>query len=294
VSVACASSSTSGRGGHAIWDPGAEVADDGGGQRAVARAPARTILTALGLESSSVVALQRAYALAHVFSARLCVIHAIPAVAPPLVECEEVTRRAVIRWAGRNAKVILRERDVLVDLGAPGPAIAAAAGALKADLVVVGEGTNAGSNPAAEHLASSLHHALLVARSPNAGRELVAATDLRDASFTVVRTATRLAAALDAHVTLVHNLGPEPSSAAKRAGVRRRMRTLERLAQISERVHRAHVGVLEPTANTIARVARERSADIALVGVRPGHGETLRAVLALASCSVLAVPLPRI
>jgi len=262
----------------------------------------RAILAVADRDAPGVVALQRAYVLSQIFDARLFVVHALPNGAQPLVEHEDAVRSAVVEWAAATAKVALAPQDVEVDVGHPARAVERAARAVGAELIVVGaphtldEDGSAGSedrlaNTIAD-LAGSLSRGLLVAHPPRTRCELVAATDLRDARFPVVKTAAQLADALSARVTVVHNLeqdGPVLSLALET--VAGRLQVLERLASELDGVRGGHVSTTRTTAEAIADVARSRDADIAVVGIRRGHGRTLLSLLGRTRCSVLAIPL---
>ena len=141
-------------------------------------------------------------------------------------------------------------------------------------------------------LAGQLSQALLVAGDPNAGQSLVAATDLLDCRFRVVHTASKLAAALGSRVTLIHNLEiDEAGRVPSDNGFVGRMRELEWLTQTVTHVEGARVSRMRSTPEAIVRMAQERNADMAIVGMRPGRGRTLRSVLDIANCSILAIPL---
>ena len=250
---------------------------------------------ATSLDESSVVALQRGYILSQIFGARLHLAHVLRNSTTPLIEVEEDVQDAVVRWAAARAKVVLPSRSVHVDVGDPAVALERAAKLSGADLVIVGAPTSEGSASALASLASSLSRAsaLLVAHPPRTSSELVAATDLRDAKFPVVKVAAQLADALAARVTVVHNLENDgPVLALALEHVADRLQELERLAMELERVRGGRVATTRTTAEAIADVARTRDADIAVVGVRRGHGRTLLSLLEQATCSVLAIPLP--
>ena len=254
----------------------------------------RAILVAASLDESGVVALRRAQILSQVFAARLHVVHVLSSSMPPLVADEEVVRREIVQWAAA-ADVIVPGRSVHVDIGDPTAAIQRTAKLLGTELVVVGAPATEDSAATVLSLASGLANAsaLLVAYPPRTSGELVAATDLRDAQFPVVHIAAQLADALAARVTVVHNLENDgPVLALALENIAGRLQELERLANDLDRIRGGRVSTTRTTAEAIAEVARTRDADIAVVGVRRGHGRTLLSLLGRATCSVLAIPLP--
>ena len=267
---------------------------NGGGKTADRRVllRRRVILVAALLDESGVVALRRAHALSQTFGAQLHLVHVLANATRPLVVDEESARDDVVRWAADEAGVVLAGRVVHVDIGDPARVIHHQAKTLGAELIVVGA-------PAAEtntlgSLASSLSRttALLVAHPPRTSCELVAATDLRDGQFPVVKVAAHLADALAARVTVVHNLENDgPVVALALENIAGRLQELERLANELDRVRGGRVSTTRTTAEAIADVASSCDADIAVVGIRPGHGRTLLSLLARATCSVLAIPL---
>ena len=255
----------------------------------------RALLVATSLDEGGGVALRRAHVLSEVFSARLHVVH-VPPSSAQLVVHERAAQDEVLRWAAEEAGIVLARHTIEIDIGDPATAIARAAKRTDAQLVVVGAPSAGAADAIATvgSLAGRLppSSGLLVAHPPRTAGELVAATDLRDAQFPVVKTAAHLADALAARVTVVHNLESEgPVLALALENIADRLQELERLANELDRVHAGRVSTTRTTAEAIADVARSRDADIAVVGVRRGHGRTLLSLLGTATCSVLAIPL---
>ncbi len=254
----------------------------------------RAILVATSLDDSGAVALRRAQVLSEIFGAQLHVVHVLPNATRPIVVDEEVARREVVRWAADQASIVLAGRFVHVDIGDPARAIHEKARSLGAELIVVGAPAPGDATDPLVSLASSLSRttALLVAHPPRTTCELVAATDLRDGQFPVVKVAAYLADALAARVTVVHNLENDgPVVALALENIAGRLQELERLANELDRVRGGRVSTTRTTAEAITDVASSRDADIADVGIRPGHGRTLLSLLGRATCSVLAIPL---
>lgn len=254
----------------------------------------RAILVGTSLDDRGVVALRRGRDLAQIFGARLHVVHVLSSSTPPLVVHEDEAREVVVRWAAVQAGVDLPGRCVHVDIGDPTTAIREAVNESGAELIIVGAPETEDSAGTVASLASSLPQpsALLVAHPPRTSCELVAATDLRDAQFPVVKIAAQLADALAARVTVVHNLENDgPVLALALENIAGRLQELERLAGALDRIRGGRVSTTRTTAEAIADVAQTRDADIAVVGIRRGHGSTLLSLLERATCSVLAIPL---
>jgi nucleotide-binding universal stress UspA family protein len=251
----------------------------------------RAILVATALHEASVPALRRGVVLAEIFDARLHVLHVVSRISPALQERSEVTRDAVRRWAEADAQIVLPDDAVLVGAGDPADAITGAAEEVHADLVVIGRPGRDGAT--LDGLCRSPTRSILIAdRQRNRG-ELVAATDMLDPKFPIVHSAARLARALEAHVTVVHNVeAGGPAEGVRLGTILTRVHSLERLACELASVRGAKVGATRATSDAIADVALARDADIVVVGVRTGHGRTLDDLLRMTlGRSVLAVPI---
>ncbi len=251
----------------------------------------RDILVATALDETSVPALKRGHALAEVFGARLHVMHVLSRVAPALEGRADIARAAVREWAEREAKVVLSDDAIFVATGDPAMLLAIAAEDTSADLLVIGRAVRDGSTM--HRLTRTITRPLLVADRPRTRTELVAATDMVDPRFPIIHSAARLARALAAHVTVVHNVeGSGPTIGVRLDTVLERVDALERLSRELAAVRAANVGSSKPTPEAIAEIASSRDADMIVVGVREGHGSTLSALLdRTRGHSVLAVPL---
>ncbi len=247
----------------------------------------REILTVVSTDDASIDALRRALALSEVFSARLHVVVPLRLGSRPLVQREEEVRRDVVRWAAAKAKVVLSKQQVRVGLG--DRAIDLAAAETNAELLVVGSG-DANLAAASIDTARALSRSLLVAAPPRTSHEVIAATDLTELTCPVVTTASRFAGALSARVTIVHTI-EDSLQATERERLPSRIRRLETLARQLAGVRAGYFSVSKTAAEAIADVAKNRDADIAVVGLRRGHGRTLSSLLERAVCSVLAIPL---
>jgi nucleotide-binding universal stress UspA family protein len=263
-------------------------------------------------DTASIVALQRAHLLSEILDARLQVLHQLPNATPPLLANEDELRARIVRWAATKVKVALAPANVRVDLGEAARVIDRAAAEVGAELIVVGapETTSApevtttprragasrriAARSIIAGLAGSLSKRfLLVAHPPRTRGELVAATDLRDVRCPVVDAAARLAESVAARVTVVHNLERSgPAFALALENVEGRLRMLERIAHELDGVRGGHVSTSRTTADAIIDVARSRDADITVVGIRRGGGQTFLSLLDHTPCSILVVPLP--
>jgi nucleotide-binding universal stress UspA family protein len=252
----------------------------------------RSVLAVIAFDESSVVALERAFALARLYDARLDVVHIVPYREGPLVEHEDAICRRVRRWATLRGNVVLDKRSIFVRLGDRVEAVDKVARSTGAQIIVVG--ASHWSAGAIARLVTAAPRGVLVAHPPRTRNQMIAATDLTDTRFPVIHTAAKLAEGLSARVTVVHNIeqkGQGPVVALDLDTVAHRLGTLERLARQLERVEGGHVASSQTTVEAILHVAQTRDADIAVVGIRPGRGRTLLAFLEQATCSVLAVPL---
>lgn len=149
---------------------------------------------------------------------------------------------------------------------------------------------------------------VLVARAPTSHETIVAATDLEDPSYPVIRAAVALAAGLETPIVALHNAVPgrvSLASAAARASDRDSVtsggegrRQLERAAAWPELFAEAVVANDPSPVEAILREARARDADLVVVGSRPRSwlsrvfGSSVASdVVNLARRSVLVAPL---
>jgi nucleotide-binding universal stress UspA family protein len=216
------------------------------------------------------------------------------------------------RLTGRNAE----EFQVISESGSEVAVAIRIAEELAADLVVISDTALKHSESWFGDIASRIirytHCSVLLTRPEQGGHCVVAATDFSDPAFPAVEAAALEAQLRHFHLVLIHSLGelrvatpipPEPASMG--------MITGEEFKAITHRAHEQLVHVLktigdigEPIvsddlpADAIVRLAKERRADLVVVGTlgRSGIprlvlGSTAEAVVDSAPCSVLVVRL---
>jgi nucleotide-binding universal stress UspA family protein len=168
---------------------------------------------------------------------------------------------------------------------------------LNASVIVVAPGAGP-IDSAIESIAISTGISVLVGRwSEQHDSIVVAATDLEDPRFPVLRAAAELSRALGASLVPVHNISP--LSARLRGSVSRP----EAFARAAAELHLGQAGVVSEdsdAARAILREARAREADLVIVGLRPRSWLQGLRRPSVASCvlrdarrSVLLTPLPR-
>ena len=122
------------------------------------------------------------------------------------------------------------------------------------------------------------------------------ASDLLDPRLPVVTVATRLARSISARVTVVHKVEPTgPAVSLELARGELIEGTLDSLVDALRPTPLRTVFVRDasPPAVVVGSLARQRHADLTVVGVRPGRGTTVTGLLAAdLGGSILALPLP--
>jgi len=201
------------------------------------------------------------------------------------------------------------QQRVVVRRGALIDEVSAHAAELGAELIVVApHGGRFGA--LVEVLARTSGLPVWVAREARSDDTIVAATDLEDATYPVVRAATRLADRLRTSVVAVHNLRPRASHPRGPGGVLPSVDTVaeitkdktERLSQLARQLRTKTDCVMrhdDSTADAILGEARRRDADAVMVGTREqawfkrlsGGGVAAR-VVQQARRSVIVTPLP--
>jgi len=148
---------------------------------------------------------------------------------------------------------------------------------------------------------------VLVSRTPCNVQTIVAATDLRDSEYPVLRFAGELGQRLNSDIVAVHNLDPQPmcghAGESDAADVLRgepgRAAGLERLRRASDYLVAPVQAVVRDDADPVDAIldeARARGAHLVVIGQRPGRrrdrsGVTAR-VVDFAQRSVLVIPIP--
>ena len=230
--------------------------------------------------------LQRAFALSRVLDADLHVLRVLPETAhvhPLFPQCHIMD---AVRSVERTLKAMRTTQEwvseVLGDAEVAGCRVevrngafleqaAANAAEIGADLIVVPprEGR---FGAMVTTLVRVSHVPVLVARAATSDEAIIAATNLEDAEYPVLRKAADLAAHLDARLVAVHNMTPASfglRSAVTRPGEDAAETRRRRLARATKRLSvdtEAVMARLEDPVDAILREARDRDADMVVVG----------------------------
>lgn len=228
------------------------------------------VLAATDLDPASTVATRRAWELSRSLGARFSLAHALPRASSFPTAHTLVTTRSVIGWAAEHCNLALEPKHVRVRVGRPEQVLAAVAEEEQACLVVIGR------SPSPELFLDLARSVPVLAATPSRrSHEMLVATDLCDPELPVVRRAESFAAACGHHLTVFHR--PEPAIS---------------LSTTLAAAPRLRVGRLRSAPAAIAAMAEERNADVVAVGLRRGHGSTLRALMDIGlDRSVLAIPI---
>lgn len=268
------------------------------------RKPVLVVGSSLGLASAT--ATRRAAALARILGARMVVVHAVDGPTPssriqttatpdPKPRLRRLTR-AVGEWCSVVLGHRVPEADVVVRPGRVVNVLAGVAKERKAILLVVGsESPDArrASFGLADRLVASTRKPVLVARPPTTSNRIVAATDLVDDTYPVLRRAASLGTRFEAPVTFVSNVPHDER--AEPTGIDERRSLLEALARSMGGVDALLLG-RRATAQAILEVAREQDADLVVVGMRdglarPDERTTVETIVTEARRSVFVVPI---
>jgi len=257
--------------------------------------PARTsrpLLFALPDSGLPTASLRRALALACTLEAKLHVLRVVfgrwpLSPASPQVDLLTITRSAeYVTQSDRRLREWLTEvspagwlsDDVCTRSGDFVSHTAARALQIDASLIVVPPDERHAGEVAVK-LACAAQRPVLVARSATFEESIVAATDLKDLAYPVLRTAASLSRRLDAPVIALHNLSPlmqipsrkrgsavAPDAGRSRAQAREHLeRALRRLSSQTSAVVADEVDPVD----AILREAQARNADMIAVGTRP-------------------------
>lgn len=249
----------------------------------------------------------RARSLARRIGAQMHLMHVVPGA--PLwgfhpSEHSLRARSAKLRsWASDVLQTSIRASEVSVTPGAFHDAVARTAKRLDATLVVVPSERRAVDRERCVKenigLVSTGQRPVLVVGRRRGSRAIVAGTALWKPELPVVRVARNVADALDARVTIVHNLLPSPfvaDATLDRAGA-----VVELLDSTARRLGSRVLFTARPRiADALIDTAEAKDADLIVAGrtarkFEPFHsrGSTARSVLAGTRRSVLVVPIPR-
>ncbi|HEU4581097.1 MAG TPA: universal stress protein [Polyangiaceae bacterium] len=288
------------------------------GTRILLRPPAR-ILFAFEERTRTAWSLQRAMVLARALESELHALCVSPLNAGEESLCPE--RRCALAPWGALGDAAERARGWLAEaLGTDGEAdalylrwgnfteqAAVHARAIDASMIVVPAPRGAGEEVTA--LAHSALVPVLVARQHAAGDAIVAATDLEDCSYPVLRAATYLSRRLAMPLIALHNLSPiavlsaielvlsEPRSSARTLLELERSRLYQAVRELPTSATPLVAEELDPV-EAILREARGGGVDLVAVGARPETwwARWLRRsvpvrVVEHVPCSVLVVPI---
>jgi hypothetical protein len=250
----------------------------------------RRILVALSFDATSVVALLRGASLASRLGVELAVVHVIwerpddGVIGPARADD---AARVVVEWAA-SLGVDIAESAVEIRSGSPDIEILAAATVAPPLVLVVGGRAASDASPpgrVARFVAKNAPMPVLVAAPPLPSRRIVAASDLVDETYPVLRATEGLATALTTQATAVHNVDASGEALVERT------EQLSRLVSALPTFRDALVTRERSPSTAIATVARMTAADFVVVGVRQGRGDTLASLLATEQRSIVAVPI---
>lgn len=283
---------------------------------------AHRILLVTSARTRPVVALRRALALSRVLDAELHVLALLPEHANPFLPSmldelprslanARALRRDTLDWFAEVAGEPLAESRLRIRFGDLVAQAAPHAAKLAATLIVLApHKRRAGSQVIA--LADSSRIPVLVARKLASRETIVAATDLADGEYPVLRKAAELCRRLQTPLVAMHNVNPmtvTPSSempwpiasapCSQAVDSKRALLELasERLPVSAEPV----LGMDVNPADAILHEAQARDADMIVVGTRPSSwldrvvmGSVAQQVVNRARRSVLVMPLAHI
>ncbi len=259
-------------------------------ERTPARAPRVLFAAYPGGRPSG--ALLRAHAFARIFGGELTVLRVLPSGVPSNMLFPHLNLRCALIELGRFTKAIRRTRAlsdstlpeplpegrVLVRDGDFDATVARVALEIGADLIVLppAEGR---SGLRVTTLSAKTGAPVLVAREAKSCDVVVAATDLADDRYPVLSRAAEIAARLGTSVVLVHNISTREIDDAHEGGIparwialageiERRRRKLLRLGEAMAADFEPVVANRQNAAEAIIDAARERDADLIVVGMR--------------------------
>ncbi|CAN5809912.1 hypothetical protein BH09MYX1_BH09MYX1_06700 [soil metagenome] len=253
------------------------------------------VLVGVSMNETSKIALRRADALARIMGARIVVAHILErlpasrfrhAAADPGARHALASRR-IGEWCRNVLGTTRRGPEIIVRDGRVSSGILSIASEQRAVLVVIGARAQQFVAP---RLLRESGSPILVARPPRPCGGIVAATDLADDTYPVLRRAAMFGERLGVPVTFVTNVG---DSAAPRFDERRAL--LRAIAQSVGDGIDSKIVQTRRSVDAILDAARTDDVDLVFVGARralsaPEPG-TADAVVGEARRSVLVVPL---
>jgi nucleotide-binding universal stress UspA family protein len=211
-------------------------------------------------------------------------------------ECVTICRQTRA-WFEETLEETLDLQRLRIRCGRPSGAIALRASELDARLVVLAPGADS-LGPLAMSVARACSRPVLLARNSVAGGTVIAATDLRDGRYPVVRQASALGAALGARVVAVHNVRclSNPLGVCPDAGARPVLELpRQMLAELPASLDLIVTTEVDPVGAILEQAQRHRSGVI-VVGARSRSGRRSDVsvpleVIARSRCSVLVTSL---
>lgn len=181
-------------------------------------------------------------------------------------------------WSAEVAGGAVEQDALHAELGDFVAAVARAARRLHAQLVLL-PSSQAGDGARVTALARAAGRPVLVVRTPTLARTLLAATDLEDESYPVLRQALQLGRRLDARVVAMHNINPVSALLAMDAAWPRELAPDQCPSSVPRRelarAQRALCEALTPvvarrvdTVEAILEQGRREGADLLVVGTR--------------------------
>lgn len=254
--------------------------------------PSRPLLFALADGGLPTVSLLRALTLAQALEAKLHVLRVVFGRWPlnpasPQVDLLGITRsvehvvqsdRSLREWLTKFSPSGWLPADVCTRSGDFVRHVAARAREIDASLIVVPPGERRAGEVAGK-LACAAQLPVLVARDATFEEGIVAATDLRDPTYPVLRTAASLSRRLDVPLIALHNLSPVVLSGPKElaclavpAAARSSARAQEHLERVLSRLSSQTTAVVADEVDPVDAILHEaqvRNVDLITVGRRP-------------------------
>lgn len=236
--------------------------------------------------------LQHARTLCEVFDAKLFVLRVASTASTP-----EMVTTETLRWHKRALGEEIARDQVCVCLSQFKVAVTEVAQAIQPCLVVIPY-LEAGDGELITRIVRDTAIAVLAARSTHHGDGVVAATDLSDQRYPVLRQGLRIACGQVAPITFIHNVTPAAFASRTHRCIRRSLVSLEDIGrELGAKCARITANQTD-TVDAILTVAETQRANLIVVGthLNPRHERdrrrksVARQVVEQATRSVLVVP----